>query len=142
MAKKNSSYENLQTGVRRRRLPEIEAWVNMYPEKDYWIEMEIPEFTCICPKTGLPDFACVSLKYRPDKLCLELKSFKLYMNAYRSFGIFHEHAVNRILEDIVAACNPRQAIVSGRFNPRGGIITTVSSEFKSDENDKTGTNRR
>ncbi len=124
-----SVYENLQQNIRSLVMPEIEVWQNMYSDKDYWIEMDVPEFTCICPKTGLPDFAVIRIRYRPDKYCLELKSFKYYMNAYRDVGIFHEHAVNRILEDFVQACKPRQAVVSGDFNSRGGIKTSVTAEY-------------
>lgn len=124
------SYENLQKNIRKLKLPDIEVWRNMYQDKDYWIEMEVPEFTCICPKTGLPDFATFTIRYRPDKFCLELKSFKYYINAYRDVGIFHEHVVNRILDDLVKACRPRQMILSGEFNQRGGIKTKVSREYK------------
>ncbi|MDD5746131.1 MAG: preQ(1) synthase [Candidatus Omnitrophica bacterium] len=124
-----SEYENLQKNVRTLVMPAIEVWQNMYADKDYWIEMEVPEFTCICPKTGLPDFAVIRIRYRPDKYCLELKSFKYYMNAYRDIGIFHEHAVNKILEDFVHACKPRQATISGDFNSRGGIQTSVTAEY-------------
>jgi len=128
--KSKSSYENLQKNIRKLKLPAIEVWRNMYPDKNYWVEMEVPEFTCICPKTGLPDFARFTIKYRPNKFCLELKSFKYYINAYRNVGIFHEHAVNKMLDDLVKACAPRQMIVSGEFNQRGGIKTSVSREYK------------
>jgi 7-cyano-7-deazaguanine reductase len=128
--KKKSSYENLQKNIRSLKLPEIEVWQNMYQDKDYCITMDVPEFTCICPKTGLPDFATITIKYRPIKDCLELKSFKMYINAYRNVGIFHEHVVNRILEDLVRACKPRWMSVFGEFNLRGGIKTCVSTEYK------------
>ncbi len=134
MAKKKAvrkrSYENLQSQIRGLKLPDIECWQNMYADKDYWIEMDVPEFTCICPKTGLPDFALLRIKYRPDRLCLELKSFKYYINAFREIGIFHEHVVNRILEDLVKAVTPREMILSGEFNSRGGIKTSVSAAYK------------
>ncbi len=130
--KNKAGYEGLQANIRSLKLPKIETWENMYPDKDYWINMEIPEFTCICPKTGLPDFAILDLKYRPDKRCIELKSFKYYINAYREIGIFHEHAVNKIVDDFVRACGPRQVILSGAFNSRGGIKTTVFREYVND----------
>jgi len=126
----NSSYENLQKDIRKLKLPNIEVWENMYADKDYWVQMEVPEFTCICPKTGLPDFATFSISYRPQKYCLELKSFKYYINAYRDVGIFHEHVVNKMLEDLVKACSPKQMVIEGEFNLRGGIKTSVSAEYR------------
>ncbi len=126
----DSAYENLQGNIRKLKLPSIEVWENMYSDKDYWVQMEVPEFTCICPKTGLPDFAVFIISYRPNKLCLELKSFKQYINSYRDVGIFHEHAVNRILDDLVKACSPKQMVIEGEFNLRGGIKTSVSAEYK------------
>ena len=130
MAKKRSSYRGLQEGVRKLKTPKIDVWENRYRDKDYIVKLEIPEFTCICPKTGLPDFALIRLQYKPDKWCLELKSFKLYLVSYRNIGIFHEHAVNKILEDIVKASLPRWAHIQMVFNPRGGITTTVEAEHK------------
>lgn len=127
--KKESSYENLQADFRKLEMPAIETWENMYADKDYWIDLEIPEFTCICPKTGLPDFALIKIKYRPAKYCIELKSFKYYINSYRNIGVFHEHVINRILDDFVQACRPRQACISGEFNSRGGIKTSVYAEY-------------
>jgi 7-cyano-7-deazaguanine reductase len=127
--KKQNTYENIQKHVRGLEMPAIEAWQNMYADKEYWIEMEVPEFTCICPKTGLPDFAILRIRYKPDKACLELKSFKFYINAYRDVGIFHEHVVNKILADFVHACRPWQALITGEFNSRGGIKTTVTAEY-------------
>ena len=106
-------------------LPEIETFPNQFP--DYEIKIEIPEFTSVCPKTGLPDFGTIEIRYVPDSCCLELKSLKMYMLAYRSLGIFNENAVNRILEDIVSACKPKTAVVTGRFNPRGGISTSIEA---------------
>ena len=128
--KKKSSYEGLQNKVKSLRTPGIEVWKNQYPSRDYVIELEIPEFTCICPKTGLPDFAVIKITYCPDQWCLELKSFKMYINEYRNVGIFHEHVVNRILDDLVAACKPRFMSVDGEFNLRGGIKTSVWAEYK------------
>jgi 7-cyano-7-deazaguanine reductase len=130
MAKRKSSYEGLQENIRRLKTPVIEVWKNQYPDKIYTINLEIPEFTCICPKTGLPDFANITVEYSPDKYCIELKSFKLYTIFYRNIGIFHEHAINKILEDFVKACKPRWVRIRGVFNPRGGITTTVIREYK------------
>ena len=92
--------------------------------------MDCLEFTCICPKTGLPDFAKFSIQYIPNKFCIELKSFKLYLNSYRDVGIFHEHVTNKILDDFVKVCKPRYLRIQGDFNIRGGIQTTVSAEHK------------
>ncbi len=108
-------------------LPEIEAWPNQY--KGYEITIEIPEYTAICPKTGLPDFGTIRLRYMPDKACLELKSLKLYIHAYRNVGIFYENAVNRILKDFATACKPSWARIRGDFTPRGGISTSVEAEY-------------
>jgi 7-cyano-7-deazaguanine reductase len=130
MPKAKSSYEGLQKSVRGMNTPKIETWKNQYRDKLYTICLEIPEFTCICPKTGLPDFAVIRIDYSPEKFCVELKSFKLYTIFYRNLGIFHEHVVNRMLEDFVNACRPRWAKITGEFNPRGGIKTTVIREYK------------
>jgi len=108
-------------------LPDIETWANQYP--GYEIEIVVPEFTSVCPKTGLPDFGRITLRYEPDKRCLELKSFKLYLLAYRNLGIFYENAVNRILRDVVKAARPVRATVTGEFTPRGGISTTVTASW-------------
>jgi len=125
-----SSYEGLQKKIRKLPAPKIEAWKNQYPDKIYTIKLEVPEFTCICPKTGLPDFALINIEYSPDKYCVELKSFKLYTIFYRNIGVFHEHLVNKMLDDFIAACRPRWARISAEFNPRGGIKTTVVREYK------------
>ncbi len=98
--------------------------------------MTIPEFTCVCPKTGLPDFAELELTYVPNERCLELKSFKEYLLAYRDRGIFHENVVNKVLDDIVAAAAPRQAELIGTFNPRGGIQTTVSRTYNAETDNR------
>ncbi len=128
--RKKSDYEGRQEYVRTMSLPTIEVWENKYPDKDYRIHLDILEFSCICPKTGLPDYAVFEVDYIPDKWCIELKSFKLYLTAYRNIGIFHEHVVNRIVEDIIKACDPRYLKVKGIFNVRGGIKTTVEREYK------------
>ena len=131
MTKKKSSYEDLQKEIRTLKMPEIEVWENKYPERAYEIQLNMPECTCICPKTGLPDFIVLNIRYSPKKTCLELKSFKMYIVEFRDIGIFHEHLVNRILDDIVSACKPRWAKVEGAVSPRGGITTTVAAEYKS-----------
>lgn len=128
--KKKSSYEGLQTNVRNLRTPEIEVWENQYSDREYAIDLENPEFTCICPKTGLPDFAIIKIKYSPRKYCLELKSLKMYFVSFRNIGIFHEHLVNKILDDLVKTCDPRSMEVEVIMNPRGGIATTVKAEYK------------
>ena len=128
--KKGSSYEGLQKSVRGLKTPAIEVWKNQYPDKSYIICLAIPEFTCICPKTGLPDFASIKIEYSPKKYCIELKSFKMYTIFYRNLGIFHEHATNKILDDFVKATQPRWAKITAEFNPRGGITTTVIREYK------------
>ncbi len=127
---KRSSYEGLQKNIRKLKTPEIEAWQNQYPDKVYTINLDIPEFTCICPKTGLPDFATIRIEYSPGKLCVELKSFKMYTIFFRNVGIFHEHLINKMLEDFVQAIKPRWVKITGVFNPRGGITTTVFREYK------------
>ena len=106
-------------------LPEIETWPNQFP--DYEIEIAIPEFTSVCPKTGLPDFGKLTLRYVPDKRCLELKSLKLYLLAYRNLGIFYENVVNRFLRDVVAAAKPVSATVIGEFTPRGGLQSKITA---------------
>ena len=109
--------------------PPLEVWPNQNPDRDYFVRIEIPEFTALCPKTGQPDFAKITIVYVPDQVCVELKSLKLYIQAFRSMGIFHENIVNRIMEDFVEACSPRRAAVTAQFHPRGGITTTVSVEY-------------
>ena len=107
--------------------PDIECWPNQFPA--YEILIDIPEFTSVCPKTGLPDFGVLSLRYMPREKCLELKSFKEYLTEYRNLGIFQENIVNRILEDVVRAADPIYAVVKGDFRPRGGIATIVEARF-------------
>jgi len=128
--KRKSRYEGLQEKIRKLKTPAIEVWQNKYPDKEYAISLEVTEFTCICPKTGLPDFANIRIEYSPDKYCLELKSLKMYTIFYRNLGIFHEHLVNKFLEDLVRACKPRWLKITGVFNVRGGIKTTVTAEYK------------
>ena len=128
--KNYSTYEGLQQKIRNLKTPKIEVWKNQYPDKLYTICLDIPEFTCICPKTGLPDFAVIKIEYSPAKYCIELKSFKMYTVFFRNLGIFHEHVINKMLEDFVKAVKPRCVKITGIFNPRGGITTTVSREYK------------
>lgn len=109
-------------------LPRLETWENQFP--GYEITITVPEYTSICPRTGLPDFGIIALHYMPEKSCLELKSLKNYINAYRNLGIFYENAVNRILRDAVAASKPVWAVVRGEFTPRGGMRTTVEARYE------------
>jgi 7-cyano-7-deazaguanine reductase len=106
-------------------LPKLEVWPNQF--SGYEITIQIPEFTSICPKTQLPDFGMVTIQYMPDKVCLELKALKYYVLGYRNLGIFYENAVNRMLQDIVEACNPVWAIVRGEFNVRGGMKSIIEA---------------
>ncbi len=103
----------------------LETFDNPKPERDYEIALDCPEFTCLCPKTGQPDFATFEIEYVPDRLCIELKSLKLYLWSYRDVGAFHEAVTNQILDDLVAACEPREMSVRAIFNVRGGITTEV-----------------
>ncbi len=103
----------------------LDTFANPHPERDYQIRIRIPEFTCLCPKTGQPDFAELDLLYVPDRVCVELKSLKLYVWSYRNEGAFHEDVTNRILGDLVAATSPRYMELAARFNVRGGLYTTV-----------------
>jgi 7-cyano-7-deazaguanine reductase len=119
--------EHARSGTRA-PLPELETWPSQWKD-DYEIVISIPEFTSICPKTGLPDFATLTIAYVPDARCVELKSLKEYVNAFRGLGIFNENVVNRVLEDLVAALAPRRVEVRGVFTPRGGIQTTVVARY-------------
>ncbi len=110
------------------RLPVIETWPNQF--RGYQIKIVIPEFTSVCPKTGLPDFGVLTLEYEPDKLCLELKSFKHYILAYRNLGIFYENVVNRMLRDVVRTVRPVSATLVGEFTPRGGLRSTVTASYR------------
>lgn len=109
------------------KFPTIETFANQFPR--YEIEIDVPEFTSVCPKTGLPDFGTVWVRYMPDKRCLELKSLKEYINEYRNLGIFQENVVNQILEDVVRAAKPVWCEVRGQFRPRGGIGTLVIARW-------------
>ncbi len=126
---KNSGYEGRQDGIRTWVTPTIDTFDNLYRDREYEITMSIPEFTCVCPKTGLPDFATLTLTYYPDQKCIELKSFKEYTLAFRNQGIFHENVVNKMVDDIVASIKPRKLKLVGVFNARGGIKTTVTRNY-------------
>ncbi len=105
----------------------IEVFPNQHPGRDYTIEIHCPEFTAVCPKTGLPDFGTIIIRYIPDETCIELKAFKYYLLEFRNQGIFYENVVNRILDDLVDACDPRWMEVRGEFSKRGGIHTNVTA---------------
>ncbi len=112
---------------------DLETFDNPHPERDFTIRIKVPEFTCLCPKTGQPDFATFLIEYVPDKYCVELKSLKLYMWSFRDEGAFHEAVTNEILNDLVAATRPRFMRVTGKFNVRGGIYTDVVVEHRMDD---------
>lgn len=120
------STAHAESGIKA-KLPAIECWENQYP--GYEIVIVVPEYTAICPKTRLPDFGTITVNYVPDEWCLELKSLKEYITAYRNIGIFYENAVNRILRDLVAACMPVSMKVRGEFTPRGGIQSIVEARY-------------
>lgn len=110
----------------------LETFANRYPDRDYWITFDCPEFTSLCPVTGQPDFGQLTIRYVPDERCIESKSLKLYLFSYRNYGTFHEEVVNRVLDDLVAACQPRKAVVVGEFLPRGGISIRVEAKYNLD----------
>jgi len=108
----------------------LEVFDNPNPERDYTIRVRIPEFTCLCPKTGQPDFATLLLEYVPDSQCIELKSLKIYIWSYRDQGAFHEAVTNKILDDLSTACSPRYMRVTAEFNVRGGLYTNIVAEYR------------
>jgi len=110
----------------------LETFENQYPDRDYIIEHTAPEFTSVCPKTGQPDFATIILEYIPDKLCIELKSYKFYLNSYRNDGIFFESVTNKILDDLVGVSQPRYMRLVAEFNTRGGISSVIEVEYEKD----------
>jgi 7-cyano-7-deazaguanine reductase len=110
----------------------LETFDNQYPGREYTIEIVCPEFTSVCPRTGQPDFGRLSISYVPGRKCVELKSLKFYLQQYRNEGIFYEHVTNRILDDLVAAVEPRRMTVTAAFTPRGGITTAVTAAFEAD----------
>lgn len=111
---------------------QLDTFENPNPQRDYSIKIDMPEFTCLCPMTGQPDFATLHLQYIPDKLCVELKALKLYIWSYREEGAFHEAVTNKILEDLVKATQPRFMRLTGKFNVRGGIYTDVTVEHRAE----------
>ena len=119
--------QHAEAGVRS-ELPEIETWPNQYAT-GYEIEIRMPEFTSVCPRTGLPDHGTLTLRYVPDRHCLELKSLKMYTVAYRNLGIFQENVVNRMLADVVKAARPVSATLVGEFMPRGGVYTKITASW-------------
>ena len=118
--------EHARAGIKT-KLPRLDTWPNQFP--GYRIVTSYPEYTSVCPKTGLPDFGTITIEYEPKKSCLELKALKMYLLAYRDLGIFYENAVNRIMRDIVDAIHPVWCVVRGEFTPRGGLTTTVESRW-------------
>jgi len=139
-AKQNPKYTHLKllgkAAVRYPAAPAaatLETFDNRYPTREYWIRFDCPEFTSMCPVTGQPDFARITIDYVPGKLCVESKSLKFYLASFRNTRSFNEEIVNRILDDLVKACKPRRAIVHGEFAARGGISVTVDAAFPSDE---------
>ena len=125
--KRQYTDKHAEAGVKA-NLPEIETWPNQY-QTGYEIEITMPEFTSVCPKTGLPDHGTLILRYVPDKACLELKSLKMYTLAYRNLGIFQENVVNRLLQDVVKSARPISATVIGDFTPRGGVFTKITATW-------------
>ena len=126
MKKGGYTLKHAESGLKT-TLPDIDTWPSQY--KNYEITIEIPEYTAICPKTGLPDFGIIRIMYIPDKQCVELKSLKMYIHAYRNLGIFYENAVNRILQDLVSACRPVRAKVIGEFTARGGLRSIIEAKY-------------
>ncbi len=115
------------------KLKLLETFDNPYPDRDYYIEHTAPEFTSVCPITGQPDFATILLEYVPDKLCIELKSYKIYLNSFRNDGIYFEAVTNKILDDLVSVCNPRYMYLTAEFNVRGGISSVIEVEYSQEE---------
>ncbi len=111
----------------------LETFENEYQDRDYVIEHTFPEFTSVCPKTGQPDFATIILEYIPNKFCIELKAYKIYLNSFRNDGIFYESVTNRILDDLVGVCKPRFMKITAEFNTRGGVSSVIEVEYEKDE---------
>ena len=126
--KRGYSDDHASAGVAA-KLPDIETWPNQYAT-GYEIEITTPEFTSVCPKTGLPDHGTITLRYVPDRKCLELKSLKMYFLAFRNLGIFQENAVNRILADVVRTTKPHSATIVGDFTPRGGVYSKITAKYQ------------
>jgi 7-cyano-7-deazaguanine reductase len=113
------------------KMASLETFPNQFPDRDYEVEITCPEFTAVCPKTGQPDFGTIIINYVPGRSVIELKSLKLYLFAFRDRGIFYEHSINTILDDLVAACQPRKMRVIGQFTPRGGISSKITARYES-----------
>ena len=122
------SAEHARAGINA-KLPALETWPNQF--QSYVITTRFPEYSSVCPKTGMPDYGTLTIQYMPRKECLELKALKMYLLAYRNLGIFYENAVNKILQDIVAATQPEWCVVRGEFTPRGGLTTTIFARWPS-----------
>jgi 7-cyano-7-deazaguanine reductase len=131
--------EHARAGIKT-RLPALETWPNQFP--GYVITTRFPEYSSVCPKTGLPDFGIITIRYMPAKACLELKALKMYLLAYRELGIFYENAVNKILQDIVKATKPKWCVIRGEFTPRGGLSTSVVAKWPAGAFDDPITGRR
>ena len=127
---KKSSYQSFIGAKSKLDLPALEVVDNLYAGRDYVVRFAIPEFTCVCPKTGLPDFAIIRIEYVPGRHLIELKSLKYYILGFRNAGIFHESVANRILDDLVKAAKPKRAKLEADFNARGGIHTVVTTNYK------------
>jgi 7-cyano-7-deazaguanine reductase len=135
----NYTDEHARAGVNT-KLPTLEAWPNQYP--GYVITTRYPEYTSMCPKTGLPDYGTITIQYQPRNSCIELKSLKMYLLAYRNLGIFYENAVNKILHDIVKAVDPHWCVVKGEFTPRGGLNTSIFARWPERPSDAPVTRKR
>ena len=122
----DNTAEHARAGINA-KLPALETWPNQFP--GYVITTRFPEYSSVCPKTGLPDFGVITIQYRPRQHCIELKSLKMYLLAYRNLGIFYENAVNKMLGDIVAAIQPESCVVRGEFTPRGGLTTSIFARW-------------
>jgi 7-cyano-7-deazaguanine reductase len=116
----------------------LETFPNQFPDREYEIEITCPEFTAVCPKTGQPDFGTIVITYVPSATCIELKSLKLYLFDYRNRGIFYEHSINTILDDLVAACRPRRMRVVGQFSPRGGMTSRITAQHVAEDGPRGG----
>jgi 7-cyano-7-deazaguanine reductase len=123
----------IKEAIMEEKMNILEVFDNQYPERDYNVVHTAPEFTSLCPKTGQPDFATIVIEYIPDKLCIELKSLKLYLNSFRNEGIFFESVTNKILDDLVKVCKPRYMLVTAEFNVRGGISSLIEAEYESED---------
>lgn len=119
--------------IMEKKTKQLETFENEYPNRNYTIVHTAPEFTSLCPKTGQPDFATINVEYIPNKLCIELKSLKIYLSSYRNDGIFFESVTNKILDDLVVVCKPRYMLITADFNIRGGISSVIEAEYRSDD---------